>query len=127
VPGEEPTVFRPGGVTYLRIPAADPQRAASFYEATFGWSVRRDGGTPAFEDAGGHVIGHFVTDQPVAGEGGVRPYVYVDDVATALARARAHGGEVATAPYPEGNLTVATLRDPEGNVVGVWQRDAPRP
>jgi hypothetical protein len=28
---------------------------------------------PAFTDGTGHVIGHFVTDQPVAGESGVRP------------------------------------------------------
>jgi predicted enzyme related to lactoylglutathione lyase len=70
------------------------------------------------------VIGHFVAhaDQPVAGEGGVRPYVYVASVDEALERVRANGGEIATSPYPEGDLRVATFRDPEGNVVGVWQR-----
>ena len=30
--------------------------------------------------------------------------------------------EAATAPYPEGNLTVATFRDPAGNEIGVWQQ-----
>jgi hypothetical protein len=25
-------------------------------------------------------------------------------------------------PYPEGDLRVATFRDPAGNVIGVWQR-----
>jgi hypothetical protein len=25
------------------------------------------------------------------------------------------------APYPEGDLWVATFRDPAGNVLGVWQ------
>jgi hypothetical protein len=32
-----------------------------------------------------------------------------------------------TEPYPEGDLWVALVRDPAGNVVGVWQhgpRDA---
>jgi predicted enzyme related to lactoylglutathione lyase len=59
---------------------------------------------------------------PVAGEGGFRPYVYVASVEAAIAAALAAGGEVETEPYPEGDLTVAVLRDPAGNVVGVWQK-----
>ena len=115
-------VFRPGGITYLRIPAADGRRAAAFYAAVFDWEVDLDRASPSFRDAGGHVIGHFVADQPVAGEGGVRPYVYVESVDDALARALAGGGETVTEPYAEGSLRVAALRDPEGNVIGVWQR-----
>ena len=34
-----------------------------------------------------------------------------------------NGAEPATAPYPEGNLTVATFRDPAGNEIGIWQLD----
>jgi hypothetical protein len=34
----------------------------------------------------------------------------------------ADAGEVETEPYQEGDLTVAVLRDPSGNLVGVWQR-----
>jgi uncharacterized protein len=117
-------VFRPGGITYLRIPALDGRAAALFYAAVFGWEVSLDRANPSFRDAGGHVIGHFVADQPVAGEGGVRPYVYVESVDDALRRALEGGGEIAAEPYPEGDLRVATLRDPEGNVVGVWQRAA---
>jgi predicted enzyme related to lactoylglutathione lyase len=26
-------------------------------------------------------------------------------------------------PYPEGNLTVATFRDPTGNTIGIWQQN----
>ena len=118
----EPRVFRPGGISYLRIPAPDPRLAAAFYEAVFGWNVRADRDDPSFEDGTGHVIGHFTADQPVAGEGGVRPYVYVESVDDTLGRVAAHGGEVVTAPYPEGDLRVATFRDPVGNVFGVWQR-----
>ena len=117
----EPTVFRPGGVSYLRIPAPDPERTAAFYATVFGWTVETDRDHPSFTDGSGHVIGHFMADLPVAGEGGVKPYVYVDDVAATLDRALANGGGPATAPYPEGNLTVATFRDPAGNEIGVWQ------
>jgi predicted enzyme related to lactoylglutathione lyase len=63
-----------------------------------------------------------MADMPVAGEAGVRPYVYVEAVQETLDKVVAHGGEVVTAPYVEGDLLVATFRDPPGNVLGVWQR-----
>ncbi len=118
--GESP-VFRPGGVSYLRIPAPDRERSADFYEAVFGWTVDRDRENPSFADGTGHVIGHFHTDHEVAGSAGVRPYVFVESVEDALERVVAEGGEIALATYPEGNLTVATFRDPAGNEIGVWQ------
>jgi predicted enzyme related to lactoylglutathione lyase len=40
-----------------------------------------------------------------------------------LDKVAAHGGELVTAPYPEGALSVATFRDPAGNEIGVWQQD----
>jgi uncharacterized protein len=118
---ESPSVFRPGGVSYLRIPAEDPQRVAAFYVAVFGWSLRDESDEPAFSDRTGHVIGHFVSDGRVAGSTGIRPYIYTDDLDAALERVRAEGGEVTTPPYSEGDLRVATFRDPAGNVAGVWQ------
>jgi uncharacterized protein len=116
------SVFRAGGISYLRIPAADPQRSAAFYAAVFGWSVRTDRDDPAFEDGTGHVIGHFVADQPVTGEAGLRPYVFVESLDATLERLVDNGGEIVTPPYPEGDLRVATFRDPAGNVVGVWEK-----
>lgn len=118
---DDPTVFRPGGVSYLRIPAQHPHDAAMFYAAVFGWTVDTARATPSFKDGSGHVIGHFVSDIDVAGGAGVRPYVFVDDVPDTLERATAHGGSIRTEPYPEGNLLVATFVDPAGNEIGVWQ------
>jgi predicted enzyme related to lactoylglutathione lyase len=111
------SVFRPGDVTYLRIPAEDPALLAEFYADVFDWRTR-DG--RAFEDASGSVIGHFSPEHAVAGEGGFRPYVYVASLADTLARVAAHGGVVVVDPYPEGNVEVAVIRDPAGNVLGVW-------
>ena len=88
----------------------------------FGWAVRTDRADPSFEDGTGHVIGHFVADQPVAGEAGLRPYVFVEALDETLERVVAAGAKLVTPPYPEGDLTVATFRDPAGNVVGVWER-----
>ena len=117
----EHPVFRPGGISYLRIPATDPDASADFYEAVFGWSVRRGRPDPAFEDGSGHVIGHFRSDHAAAGEDGVRIYVFVENLDEALERIRSRGCEVTTEPYPEGDLWVALFRDPSGNVVGAWQ------
>jgi predicted enzyme related to lactoylglutathione lyase len=55
----------------------------------------------------------------------VRPYIYVDDLDATVRAIESHGGRLATPPYPEGDLSVATFRDPEGNEIGIWQR-APR-
>jgi uncharacterized protein len=119
---EEPRVFRRGGISYLRVPASEPPRSAAFYEAVFGWTVNVDREDPSFEDGTGHVIGHFVANLPVAGEAGVLPYVFVEHVDATLEKVVAEGGEVVTPPYPEGDLRVATFRDPAGNVIGVWQQ-----
>src|SRR5437763_16450640 len=82
--GDEPRVFRVAGGSYLRIPAPDPQLSAAFYEAVFGWRLDADRDEPSFEDGTGHVIGHFIADLPVAGEAGVRPYVFVESVTETL-------------------------------------------
>ena len=119
---EEVSVFRPGDVSYLRIPAEHPARLAAFYGAVFGWQVGGAEEVPRFEDASGHLIGHFVSDQAAVGADGVRPYIYVESVQETLAAMMRRGAELVTPPYPEGDLTVATVRDPAGNVIGIWQR-----
>lgn len=122
---EAPTVFRSSSISYIRIPAPDPAAAATFYAHVFGWQTEPLGsGNARFADGSGHVIGHFQADMTAAGESGVRPYVYVDDLEGALARVVEAGGEVASVPYPEGDLRVATFLDIGGNVIGVWHRPA---
>lgn len=120
-PGVDATVARPGGVSYLHIPARDAAESAEFYRAVFGWQVGDNPGRSSFSDGTGHVIGHWKTDLPAVGEAGVVPYVYVTDLDDTLRRATENGAEIVTSPYPEGNLRVATIRDPAGNVVGIWQ------
>ena len=115
-------IFRPAGISYLRIPAPEAEKTADFYRRVFGWTVDTERPDPSFEDGTGHVIGHFIPDGQVVGEAGIRPYVYVESVAQTLELVAAHGGAIVEDPYPEGDLTVATVRDPAGNVVGVWQR-----
>jgi len=114
-------VFRVGGISYVHIPAEDPQRSAAFYRDVFGWNIRGDPDHPSFDDGTGHVIGHWIKDLPVAGHAGVVPYIYVESVDETLQKIDAQGGHVVAPPYAEGDVWVATFRDPAGNVLGVWQ------
>jgi predicted enzyme related to lactoylglutathione lyase len=123
-PGVEATVARPGGVSYLGMPARDAAESAKFYQAVFGWEIRGDAGNLSFSDGTGHVIGHWRTDLDAAGEAGVRPYIYVTSLDEALRTAAEHGAEVVTPPYAEGSLVIAAIRDPAGNVIGIWQAAA---
>jgi predicted enzyme related to lactoylglutathione lyase len=119
---EEASLFRPGGISYVRIPAPDPDALAAFYVKVFGWSIREHGESRGFTDRSGHVIGHFVSDQSPTADHGIRPYIYVESVADTIAQALGSGASVATEPYPEGNLTIATVRDPAGNTIGIWEQ-----
>jgi uncharacterized protein len=120
--GVDARLARHGGLSYLEIPALDARKSAAFYEKVLGWKLHdRDTDHPKFIDGTGHLIGRWETDLAVFREPGLLPYIYVDDVDDVVGRVTASGGEVVKAPYPEGNLRVATVRDPAGNVIGLWQ------
>jgi predicted enzyme related to lactoylglutathione lyase len=118
----ESRLARPGGLSYMQIPALDPRASATFYEAVFGWNIRgRDTSHVSFDDGTGDVSGAWIAGRAIAREPGILPYIYVNGIDATLEKVIAHGGEVVTAPYPEGDLWVATFHDPAGNVLGVWQ------
>jgi len=120
---------RPGAITYLHIPADDARRAAAFYQDVFGWNINNpDSDRPGFDDASGHLGGAWISDHLAVTEPGLLPYIYVDHIEETVRRILAHSGKIVTDPYPEGLLTVATFRDPAGNVIGLWHdttRSAP--
>ena len=113
-----------GKISYLQIPALDPGRSADFYEAVFGWNIRRrDDGDIAFDDTVGGVSGRWVTGRPPSAEPGIVVYTMVDSVADTLAAIVAAGGEVVTPLTPQGpGEAFATFRDPAGNVLGLGQQ-----
>jgi predicted enzyme related to lactoylglutathione lyase len=124
--GVEVRLARHGRLSYLEIPAIDPRQSAAFYENVLGWSIEWRGSDDLrFDNATGHLIGRWVTGRAIAREPGLLPYIYVDRIDDAVERVAAHGGAVVRAPYPEGNLWVATVRDPAGNLIGLWQ-EGPR-
>lgn len=113
---------RHGHLSYLEIPAADIERSAAFYEAVFGWQVdRRSDGRASFDDGTGAMIGRWVTGLAVSRDAGIVPYIYVDRIDDIAQRVTVYGGNLVKPPYPEGDLWVATFRDPAGNLMGIWQ------
>jgi predicted enzyme related to lactoylglutathione lyase len=113
---------RHGGVSYLEIPAADPQQSAAFYAQLFGWEVEQRGGDDfRFSDDNGLLIGRWVKGRAASVEAGLLLFCYVDSLDAAVASVRAHGGEVVQPPYAEGDVRVARIRDPAGNLLGLWQ------
>jgi predicted enzyme related to lactoylglutathione lyase len=121
--GVDACLARHGGLSYLEIPALEARQSAAFYAKVLGWNLReQDTEDPRFTDVTGHLIGRWVTGRLISREPGLLPYIYVDRIDDVIERVPAYGGEVLKAPYPEGNLWVATVRDPAGNVIGLWQQ-----
>jgi predicted enzyme related to lactoylglutathione lyase len=120
---------RHGHVSYLEIPAIDPARSARFYQAVFGWRIRDlESGRAAFDDPSGDLIGRWHTGRTPSHDGaGILPYIYVDGIDEVVRRVVEQQGEIVKPPYPEGDLWVATLRDPAANVIGIWQFGPRRP
>jgi len=113
---------RHGGVSYLEIPALVPSQSAAFYAQLLGWQIdERSRDDFRFSDGEGLLIGRLVTGRAAAREPGLVPFIYVDDLARAVERVGVNGGEIVEAPRPEGDVRIASVRDPGGNVLDLWQ------
>lgn len=121
--GEREHMFGHGRLSYVQIPSDDIRRSAAFYEEVFGWQIR-DGNDAhlSFTEATGDMIGAWVTGLAISREPGVLAYIYVHGIDATLETVGSNGGEVVMPPYEEGDLWVARVRDPAGNVIGVWQQ-----
>jgi len=111
----------PGSFCTTVLRTRDPQRAAAFYNALGGWTVEPVAGTRQ----------HFLMlfeGQAVAGlqdvfEGQDEwvPHASVTDLERFVAEAVALGGTLVDTSDATGFARLATLRDPEGALFGLWQ------
>ena len=116
--------FGHGRLAYIQVPALDVHASAAFYKEIFGWQIRGGSATHlAFTDATGDLIGAFITDAMISTEPGVIFYIYVHGLDATLAKMVSAGSKVVKPPYLEGDVWVATLIDPAGNQIGIWQFD----
>lgn len=123
----------PAPLTHFAINADDVERARAFYAVVFGWEFRPWGPPGFFHiDTGSNDAGHpigalqsrrdFDPDHPTIG---FECTVGVDDLATTLEVATSSGAEILIQPTTIDDVgTLAFLRDPEGNIVGVMDYQA---
>ncbi len=121
-----------GRVVHFEIPFDDGERAGSFYRDVFGWEI-----TPMPElDYTGVATGPageqgptepgYINGGMFKREGGPLggPMITVDveDIDAAIAKIEELGGSAVGEKAPVGDMGFAAyFRDPEGNVVGLWQ------
>lgn len=128
---------RPNNLRHFAVECDDVERAKSFYEAVFGWSIRPWGppgfyqifsGTP--EDPG--VLGALqARREPLTGGGGNRAFectIGVEALEPIVAAVEANGGRVAMSRYRiEGVGELIYFEDTEGNRVGAMAYDLAYP
>jgi hypothetical protein len=115
--------FSNGKICYIEIPATDIARSAEFYKKVFGWNIRTRGdGSTAFDDTVGQVSGAWVLGRKPHLEIGLLIYVMVDSVAKTIELVNANGGVIVQPIGADAPEITARFRDPDGNVIGLYQQ-----
>jgi predicted enzyme related to lactoylglutathione lyase len=107
------------GIKTVLIPVSDAATSKPLYEALLGAQPQMDQPYYVGWDVGGQAIG-LVPHRPDM----TAPvcYAHVDDIHDTLARVHAAGATVQQEPTDVGGgKLVATVQDPDGNVVGIIQ------
>ena len=125
-----------GRIVHFEIPFDDGDRARAFYKSAFGWDVRELPDMGYTITTTGPVTDQGVPSEPGFINGGMlqraapvdNPVVTVDcaDLDAALAKVEELGGTVVVGKQPVADMGFsAYFRDPEGNLMGLWQTAAP--
>lgn len=115
---------------WIEIRTHNIEKSATFYESLFGWKTTKKemaagsdvwifdtGGEPRLENLRRGGIWLRPNDEPL----GMVVYVVVDDMKQALKRVTELGGEITTPKFPVGAGYAAFFKDPEGNLIGLYQ------
>ncbi len=117
--------LRNGKICYIEIPAVDIDTSAAFYQAVFGWRIRKRGdGRLAFDDAVGEVSGTWIAGRKPSTDPGLLIYIMVDSVAAAVDAVVANGGKIVQPIGMDAPEITARFSDPAGNVLGLYQEPA---
>ena len=115
-------------ITHFEIPADDPERAIKFYEEVFGWRIEKWDGPIEYwmvmtgpEDEPGIDGGLARREDPATT---VENFIDTKDLDASLKAVTAQGGEIfrPTMAIP-GVGWLAYIKDTEGNIFGVMERD----
>ena len=119
----------PGRFCWMDLAATDADRAKDFYGELFGWTPQEqaaNGGVFTKLQLSGQDVGSIYQLRRAYLDAGIAshwtPYVQVDDVDAAVARAAALGGKVIVTPFTiEGIARLALILDCVGAHLGLWE------
>ncbi len=106
-----------GKINWFEIPAANTDRARSFYGGLFGWTFQPFDDTGSYQMTDGGAV--FQSEKK-----GVTVYFGTSDIAASIALIKSLGGTSEDAQEIPNVGHYATCRDTEGNAFGLFQRDA---
>lgn len=120
-----------GRIVHFELPYDDEARARDFYGGLFGWDLQSYPGmdytmvsTGPTGDQGPTEPGYINGGMGHRSDALSAPVVVVDveDIDATLAEVESRGGAVVEGRSPVGDMGwAAYFRDPEGNVIGLWQ------
>jgi predicted enzyme related to lactoylglutathione lyase len=124
-----------GRVVHFEIPYDDGERARRFYKEAFGWQLQEMPGmdytlvTSGPTGDGGPTEAGFINGGMLQRNGSTSgaPTVVVDveSIDVALERIGELGGSTVVPKQPVGEMGfTAYVKDPEGNVLGLWETAA---
>ena len=108
--------MKAGDLVYFVMPAADAEKAKSFYGSLFGWDF-----TPGTVPTGFNIENSTPPGGLHGGGEATTPDVYfnVDDIDKAVAQIRELGGS-ATDPEPAGGGRMSHCKDDQGTTFNIW-------
>jgi uncharacterized protein len=118
-----------GAFAWVGLASSDPPAATAFYSELFGWQSHQVGtamGSVTIFTLDGADVAILYSQTPEARAARVAPhwtaFIAVRDAHAVAAEARKHGAAVLREPFDVLDFgRVATLRDPDGVVISLWQ------
>jgi predicted enzyme related to lactoylglutathione lyase len=110
-------------IVHIEFKSSDFERTSDFYAKLFDWKTDRNasGSYMKFDGADGP-SGGWVRADLVQSPGPIA-YLTVDDLAAKLDEVESAGGRVLVRALPfAGGGEIGLFADPDGNVLGLWQR-----
>jgi predicted enzyme related to lactoylglutathione lyase len=111
---------------HFELWSADPAKVASFYEKTFGWKIQELPGLDyrsVDTGAGTGINGGIMTPKKGPWPAKLAFYIDVEDLAVSVKSIRDAGGKIHVERQEVPGVGVfALFEDPDGRVLGVWQR-----
>jgi uncharacterized protein len=115
----------PAEIAHIEFKSANFARTSEFYGKLFDWQMEQNASASYMKLAGGDgpTAGWFRADLVQAP--GPVAYLPVDDLEAKLTEVEAAGGRILVRSLPfAGGGEIGLFADPDGNVLGLWQRKA---